>query len=177
MPDLWGSYLFRFPFYHYIGSIRRNDGECLSIHATLHYAARVYLVIYRRHAIRARVGEFTDILRASIREIINSGNGDVARLRSEFIPTPTWPRREKRLVISDLSDMVGLLFFPSRLYLYHISIASPFSDISFAERFCSIDWNSWAHRYIEKTVFINYKLSKSWSSTTFLSLFSLEMQY
>lgn len=47
-----------------------------------HYITHSYprSVIYRRHIIRVRVGEFTDILRerASIWEIINSVNGDIA---------------------------------------------------------------------------------------------------
>lgn len=64
-----------------------------------HYTlrGRIHLVIYRRHVIRVResVGvSSTDIFR----EIINSGNGDVAIKVGIYPSTPTRSRRKKKAI-------------------------------------------------------------------------------
>lgn len=90
-----------------------------------HYilCACIHSVIYRRHVIRAREcrREFTDIFR----EIINSGNGDVAIKAGIYPSTPTRSRREKRSVISNLSDVETILlpiYISFVTFSLHISI-------------------------------------------------------
>lgn len=107
---------------------------CISSMETMafEYSCHIYIthpyprsVIYRRHVIRVRVGEFTDILckRASIWEIINSINGDIA------IKVGIYPDTHA----SSPRKAIGNLRFighggPSvpRLYLLRVSIISFF---------------------------------------------------
>lgn len=79
-----------------------------------HYITHPYppSVIYRRHVIRACVGEFTDILRerASIWEIINSVNGDIAIKAGIYPDAHASPPRKAIGNLRFIGHVVTLLF-------------------------------------------------------------------
>lgn len=110
----------QFPYRHCIFGVETMATRIFMPHYITHSYPRS--VIYRRRVIRVRVGEFTDILRerASIWEIINSVNGDIA-IKAGIYPDTHAPSPRKAIGnLRFIGHVVGSLV--RRLYLLRVSI-------------------------------------------------------